>query len=245
MWQSRAGHQLYLPDDPLAALSDADKVAWLMRVDRETRKLDPRVTQVMASVTAVHEVVLIANSDGDLAADVRPLVRFNVSVIVEQNGRREQGYCGCGGRYSLSDLVADDRPLQLGREAVRQALVNLEAIAAPAGPMTVVLGPGWPGVLLHEAIGHGLEGDFNRKGTSAFAGRIGERVATEACTVVDDGTLSRRRGSLNIDDEGTTDRLHHAHRERHPARATCRTSSMRASWARAPPAMAGASPLRM
>ena len=124
--------------------------------------------------------------------------------------------------------MADDRPLQLGREAVRQALVNLEAIAAPAGPMTVVLGPGWPGVLLHEAIGHGLEGDFNRKGTSAFAGRIGERVATEACTVVDDGTLSRRRGSLNIDDEGTRDRLHHADRERHPARATCRTSSMRA-----------------
>jgi TldD protein len=202
-WQSRAGHQLYLPDDPLATLSDADKVAWLMRVDRETRALDPRVKQVMASVTAVHEVVLIANSDGDLAADVRPLVRFNVSVIVEQNGRREQGYSGCGGRYTLSDLVAEDRPLRLGREAVRQALVNLDAIAAPAGPMTVVLGPGWPGVLLHEAIGHGLEGDFNRKGTSAFANRIGERVATEACTVVDDGTLSRRRGSLNIDDEGT------------------------------------------
>ncbi|HEY1898353.1 MAG TPA: metalloprotease TldD [Steroidobacteraceae bacterium] len=202
-WQSRAGHQLYLPDDPVAALSDADKVAWLMRVDRETRALDARVTQVMASVTAVHEVVLIANSDGDMAADVRPLVRFNVSVIVEQNGRREQGYCGCGGRFSLSDLVAGDRPLQLGREAVRQGLVNLEAVAAPAGPMTVVLGPGWPGILLHEAIGHGLEGDFNRKGTSAFANRIGERVATEACTVVDDGTLSRRRGSLNIDDEGT------------------------------------------
>jgi TldD protein len=203
VWQSRAGHQLYLPDDPLATLSDADKVAWLMRVDRETRALDPRVKQVMASVTAVHEVVLIANSEGDLAADVRPLVRFNVSVIVEQNGRREQGYSGCGGRYTLSDLVAEDRPLRLGQEAVRQALVNLDAIAAPAGPMTVVLGPGWPGVLLHEAIGHGLEGDFNRKGTSAFANRIGERVATEACTVVDDGTLSRRRGSLNIDDEGT------------------------------------------
>jgi TldD protein len=203
VWQTRTGHQLYLPDDPVATLSDADKVAWLMRVDRETRALDPRVKQVMASVTAVHEVVLVANSDGDLAADVRPLVRFNVSVIVEQNGRREQGYSGCGGRYSLSDLVAGDRPLELGREAVRQALVNLEAIAAPAGPMTVVLGPGWPGVLLHEAIGHGLEGDFNRKGTSAFANRIGERVATEACTVVDDGTLSRRRGSLNIDDEGT------------------------------------------
>jgi TldD protein len=203
VWQARSGHQLYLPDDPVATLSDADKVAWLMRVDRETRALDPRVKQVMASVTAVHEVILIANSDGELAADVRPLVRFNVSVIVEQNGRREQGYCGCGGRFSLSDLVAGDRPLQLGREAVRQGLVNLESIAAPAGPMTVVLGPGWPGILLHEAIGHGLEGDFNRKGTSAFANRIGERVATEACTVVDDGTLARRRGSLNIDDEGT------------------------------------------
>jgi TldD protein len=201
--RARAGHQLYLPDDPVATLSDADKVAWLMRVDRETRALDPRVMQVMASVTAVHEVILVANSDGEMAADVRPLVRFNVSVIVEQNGRREQGYSGCGGRFSLSELVAGDRPLQLGREAVRQALVNLEAIAAPAGPMTVVLGPGWPGILLHEAIGHGLEGDFNRKGTSAFANRIGERVATEACTVVDDGTLPRRRGSLNIDDEGT------------------------------------------
>src|ERR1700761_7179137 len=206
VWQARAGPQLYLPDDPVAALSDADKVAWLMRVDRETRALDPRVSQVMASVTAVHEVVLVANSDGELAADVRPLVRFNVSVIVEQNGRREQGYSGCGGCFALSELVEGDRPLKLGREAVRQALVNLESIAAPAGPMTVVLGPGWPGVLLHEAIGHGLEGDFNRKGTSAFANRIGERVAAPECTVVDDGTLSRRRGSLNIDDEGTPTR---------------------------------------
>jgi TldD protein len=151
----------------------------------------------------VHEVVLVATSDGELAADVRPLVRFNVSVIAESNGRREQGYAGCGGRYSLTDLVAGDRPLELAREAVRQALVNLESVPAPAGPQTVVLGPGWPGILLHEAIGHGLEGDFNRKGTSAFAGRIGERVATEACTVVDDGTLARRRGSLNVDDEGT------------------------------------------
>ena len=130
-------------------------------------------------------------------------MRFNVSVIVEQNGRREQGYAGAGGRYSLAELVANDRPLALGREAVRQALVNLEAIPAPAGTMTVVLGPGWPGVLLHEAIGHGLEGDFNRKGTSAFANRIGERVATRVAPIVDDGTLSRRRGSLNIDDEGT------------------------------------------
>jgi TldD protein len=202
-WQPKTGHQLYLPTDALSSLRDEEKVAWLERVDRETRKLDPRVVQVMASVAAIHEVVLIANSQGELSADVRPLVRFNVSVIVEQNGRREQGYAGAGGRYSLAELVADDRPLTLGREAVRQALVNLEAIPAPAGTMTVVLGPGWPGVLLHEAIGHGLEGDFNRKGTSAFANRIGERVATEACTVVDDGTISRRRGSLNIDDEGT------------------------------------------
>jgi TldD protein len=202
-WQPKTGHQLYLPTDALSSLRDEEKVAWLERVDRETRKLDPRVVQVMASVAAIHEVVLIANSEGELSADVRPLVRFNVSVIVEQNGRREQGYAGAGGRYSLAELVADDRPLSLGREAVRQALVNLEAVPAPAGTMTVVLGPGWPGVLLHEAIGHGLEGDFNRKGTSAFANRVGERVATEACTVVDDGTISRRRGSLNIDDEGT------------------------------------------
>ena len=198
-----SGHHLYLPVDPVSSFSSSEKVAWLERVDRETRKMDPRVQQVMASVVAVHEVVLVANSEGHLAADVRPLVRFNVSVIVEQNGRREQGYAGSGGRFTLPELVNGDKPLQLAREAVRQALVNLEAIPAPAGPMTVVLGAGWPGILLHEAIGHGLEGDFNRKGTSAFAGRIGERVASELCTIVDDGTLSRRRGSLNIDDEGT------------------------------------------
>ena len=200
---ARAGRALYRTDDPLGSISDDDKVAWLERVDRETRRIDARVVQVMASVTAVHEIVLIATSAGTLAADVRPLVRFNVSVIVEQDGRRETGYSGAGGRYSLSELVAGDRPLALGREAARAALVNLEAVPAPAGAMTVVLGPGWPGVLLHEAIGHGLEGDFNRKGTSAFAGRIGEKVAHEACTVVDDGTISARRGSLNVDDEGT------------------------------------------
>jgi TldD protein len=202
-WSPRAGHQLYLPADPVASLSTEDKVAWLERVDREARRTDPRVVHVTASVTAVHDVVLVATSEGQLAADVRPLVRFNVSVLVEQNGRREQGYAGMGGRYSLAELVEGDRPLELAREAVRQGLVNLEAIPAPAGPMTVVLGSGWPGILLHEAIGHGLEGDFNRKGTSAFANRIGERVAAPECTVVDDGTLSRRRGSLNIDDEGT------------------------------------------
>src|SRR5579871_2828869 len=202
-WHQVSGHRLYLPVDPRMTLADEAKIAWLERVDRETRRLDPRVVQVMASVTAAYELVLVARSDGVLAADVRPLVRMNVSVIVEQGGRREQGYSGCGGRYTLKELVANERPLALGREAVRQALVNLDAVPAPAGPMTVVLGPGWPGVLLHEAIGHGLEGDFNRKGTSAFTNRIGERVAAPGCTVVDDGALPRRRGSLNIDDEGT------------------------------------------
>ena len=201
--RAAAGHQLYLPIDPVGTLSDDDKVAWLERIDRETRKLDPRIVQVMASISSSYDVILLATSGGTLAADVRPLVRMNVSVIAEKDGRREVGYSGMGGRYALPELVAGDRALALGREAVRQALVNLEAVPAPAGAMTVVLGPGWPGILLHEAIGHGLEGDFNRKGTSAFSNRIGERVASAACTVVDDGTLSARRGSLNIDDEGT------------------------------------------
>jgi TldD protein len=202
-WQRAPTHKLYLPIDPLDTIKDEDKVAWLMRIDADTRRIDPRVKQVMASLSAVHEVVLIASSDGTLAADVRPLVRINVSVIVEQNGRREQGYSGGGGRFGLDELLRGDEPFQHGREAVRQALVNLEAVAAPAGPMTVVLGSGWPGILLHEAIGHGLEGDFNRKGTSAFSNRIGQKVAADEITVVDDGTLDRRRGSLNVDDEGT------------------------------------------
>jgi TldD protein len=202
-WQRAPVHRLYLPIDPLEAVRDEDKVDWLMRVDRETRRADPRVKQVMASLAAVHEVVLIASSDGTLTADVRPLVRVNVSVIVEQDGRREQGYSGGGGRFGLNELLKGDDALWHGREAVRQALVNLDAVAAPAGPMTVVLGSGWPGILLHEAIGHGLEGDFNRKGTSAFSNRIGDKVAAEEITVVDDGTLDRRRGSLNVDDEGT------------------------------------------
>ncbi len=202
-WNARAGHTLYLPDDPIAALADADKVALLEQVDRDTRALDPRVKQVVASLAAVHEVILIAASDGTLAADIRPLVRMNVSVIVEQDGRREQGYAGAGGRYSLDEFRKGNQPMRLAREAVRQATVNLDAVPAPAGTMTVVLGPGWPGVLLHEAIGHGLEGDFNRRGTSAFAGKLGQRVASPLCTVVDDGTLARRRGSLGVDDEGT------------------------------------------
>jgi len=200
------GHTLYPSIDPQGSLSDDDKVRWLERVDRETRRIDPRIVQVMASVSKAFDVVLLADADGTLAADVRPLVRFNVSVIAERDGRREVGFAGTGGRYALAELVVGDRPLALGREAARQALVNLDAIPAPAGAMTVVLGAGWPGILLHEAIGHGLEGDFNRKGTSAFSNRVGERVASEHCTVVDDGTLSSRRGSLNIDDEGTPTR---------------------------------------
>jgi TldD protein len=202
-WKQVSPHRLYLPIDPIESMTDTDKVALLERIDRETRRMDPRVEQVMASLAAVHDVILVASTDGTLAADVRPLVRINVSVIVQQDGRREQGYAGAGGRHGLADLLIDDRPLELAREAVRQALVNLDAAPAPAGTMTVVLGSGWPGVLLHEAVGHGLEGDFNRKGTSAFSGRVGQKVASPLCTVVDDGTLAGRRGSLNIDDEGT------------------------------------------
>jgi TldD protein len=158
----------------------------------------------MASLASTHDVVLVVRSDGVIAGDVRPLVRLNVTVIVESNGRRESGSHGGGGRFAYDYFNQEDRALSYAREAVRQALVNLEAVEAPAGTMAVVLGPGWPGILLHEAIGHGLEGDFNRKGTSAFAGRVGERVASEQCTVVDDGTIPDRRGSLNVDDEGTT-----------------------------------------
>ena len=204
-WRATTGHQLYLPMDPLEAMSDADKVRLLEQVDREARR-DPRVKQVMASLSGSHEVILVMASDGTVGADVRPLVRMNVSVIVEHNGRREQGYCGSGGRYSITRFVENERWKELVHEAVRSAVVNLDAGPAPAGTMTVVLGPGWPGVLLHEAIGHGLEGDFNRKGTSAFSGRVGERVAAAGITVVDDGTIDRRRGSLNIDDEGNPTR---------------------------------------
>ncbi|CCE25140.1 Protein tldD homolog [Methylotuvimicrobium alcaliphilum 20Z] len=193
----------YHPVNPLKSLADQQKVELLHKVDRETRKLDSRIEEVVISLVGLHENVLVANQDGTLAADIRPLVRMNVSVIVEENGRREQGSMGGGGRCDYGMFVNQDKALEYGREAVRQALVNLDAVDAPAGSMTVVLGAGWPGILLHEAIGHGLEGDFNRKGTSAFSGRVGERVASDLCTVVDDGTLEGRRGSLSIDDEGT------------------------------------------
>ncbi|MBG7619757.1 metalloprotease TldD [Herbaspirillum sp. AP02] len=195
------GRALYLPHDPLTSLDATAKVQLLERVERIARAKDPRVKQVMASLSGEYDVVLVARADGVLAADIRPLVRVSVTVIAEQNGRREMGSSGGGGRYDygyFSDVLLE----KYASEAVATALVNLEARPAPAGPMTVVLGPGWPGILLHEAIGHGLEGDFNRKGSSTFSGRIGERVAAKGVTVVDDGTIADRRGSLNIDDEG-------------------------------------------
>jgi TldD protein len=194
---------LYQPIDPVESLGDGDKVRLLEDIDREARALDPRITQVMASLSASYDTILVMASDGTLAGDVRPLVRLNVSVIIEQGGRREQGYAGGGGRFAYTEFLASQRWRALVREAVRTAQVNLEAVPAPAGTMTVVLGAGWPGVLLHEAVGHGLEGDFNRKGTSAFSGRIGQQVAASGVTIVDDGTLVARRGSLNVDDEGT------------------------------------------
>lgn len=194
---------LYLPVDPLSSLSEPDKIDLLRRLDAEARGLDPRVEQVILSLAGGTTAILVIGRDGMLQGDIRPLVRLNVSVIVQQNGRREQAGAGGGGRSDYRYFIDRDRASDYVREAVRQALVNLEADASPAGSMTVVLGPGWPGVLLHEAIGHGLEGDFNRKGTSAFSGRLGETVASSLCTVVDDGTLPERRGSLTIDDEGT------------------------------------------
>ena len=197
------GRSLYAPEDPIDAFANEDKVEALRALDRLLRAADPRVKQVMVSLAGGVDTVLVARSDGVLAADVRPLVRLNVQVIVEQDGRRESGYTGGGGRYSYAELLGGGKPDRWAREALRQALVNLEAIDAPAGVMPVVLGSGWPGVLLHEAVGHGLEGDFNRKGTSTFAGRMGQRVASPGVTIVDDGTLPGRRGSLNVDDEGT------------------------------------------
>ncbi len=199
--QSGQPRKLYGPQDPIASLSDTAKVRLLEKLEKYARELDPRVTQVMASLAAEFDVVLVSRSDGLTAADVRPLVRLSVQVITEEGGKREQGSAGGGGRFDysyFSDAVLQD----YAKQAVHQAVTNLNAKAAPAGTMTVVLGNGWPGILLHEAIGHGLEGDFNRKGSSAFSGRIGERVAAPGVTVLDDGTIPDRRGSLNIDDEG-------------------------------------------
>ncbi len=200
---SRTSAPLYSDVLPISSLADTDKVALLQKLNQHARAVDSRVQEVSVSLAGGREVILVAASDGTYRADVRPLIRLNVSVIVEENGRRESGSMGGGGRYAYSYFLEQDRAEQYADEAVRQAIVNLEAQAAPAGEMTVVLGPGWPGILLHEAIGHGLEGDFNRKGTSAFSGRIGDTVAATECTVVDDGTLADRRGSLTIDDEGT------------------------------------------
>ena len=199
--RTASGVRLYQPIDPLGSLQGAEKVKLLERLEGLCRQRDPRVVQVMAGLAAEYEVVLVARSDGVLAADVRPLVRMSVQVIAEQNGRREQGSSGGGARTDYSHFT-DEVLKEYADRAVDQALINLESRPAPAGTMTVVLGPGWPGVLLHEAIGHGLEGDFNRKGSSAFSGRIGERVASKGVTVVDDGTLPNRRGSLSVDDEG-------------------------------------------
>ncbi len=192
---------LYAPTDPIATLDSTQKVALLERIEKLARAKDPRVVQVMAGLAAEYDVVLVARADGTRAADVRPLVRVSVTVIAEQNGRREVGSGGGGGRYGLG-YFQDDLLVSYVDQAVNAALTNLEARPAPAGEMSVVLGPGWPGVLLHEAVGHGLEGDFNRKGSSTFAGRIGQRVAAKGVTVLDDGTLADRRGSLNVDDEG-------------------------------------------
>jgi TldD protein len=195
------GRQLYSAADPLASLEAAQKVKLLERLEQFARGRDPRVKQVIATLAGQYEVIMVARSDGMRAADVRPLVRLSLQVIVEDQGRREQGSAGGGGRVDYA-YFTDDRLNEYAAKAVDQALVNLQAGPAPAGTMTVVLGPGWPGVLLHEAVGHGLEGDFNRKGSSAFSGRIGERVAAPGVTVIDDGTLAQRRGSLAIDDEG-------------------------------------------
>ena len=202
-WQRSNASPLYGADNPLESLNQADKVSFLQRLDAYTRNLDPRITQVTVSLGGVHDTVLVAASDGTWAGDVRPLVRLSVGVIIEHNGRRERGSFGGGGRTDYRFFEAEERGMAYAREAVRQAVVNLDAIAAPAGSMPVVMGPGWSGVLLHEAVGHGLEGDFNRKGSSAYSGRVGEKVASSLCTIVDDGTLPGRRGSLSVDDEGT------------------------------------------
>lgn len=194
---------LYPAINPISSWTEQQKLSLLRQLDAVARACDPRIKHVNVSLVGTQEMILVINSDGGMAADIRPLVRLNISVIAEDQGQREQGFAGGGGRTDYNYFVRDQVAIDLAKEAARSAILNLDAIQAPAGTMPVVLGPGWPGVLLHEAVGHGLEGDFNRKGSSAFSGRIGERVAAPGCTVVDDGTIPQRRGSLTIDDEGT------------------------------------------
>ena len=206
------GHpEIYLPVDPLDSLNEAEKIELLHNMEKHARHIEPNVVQVIANISGTYEEILIAASDGTYATDVRPLVRLNCSVLVEKDGKRERAAAGGGGRtdYQYFFELEDGEPryIRYVEDAVRQALVNIEAIDAPAGGMPVVLGPGWPGVLLHEAVGHGLEGDFNRKESSAFSGKIGEEVTSPLCTIVDNGTIANRRGSLNIDDEGVPTQL--------------------------------------
>lgn len=205
-WQRQLVPALYSAADPYAGLDAGSKVELLREIDAYTRTLDSRIKEVTVSISASHDSILIVGSDGTYAGDVRPMIRLNVSVIVEHNGRRESAAAGGGGRFGHQRLLQDEAWKEQANEAVRQATVNLETVDAPAGMMPVVLGPGWPGVMLHEAVGHGLEGDFNRKGSSVFSGRIGEQVASKLVTIVDDGTIPDRRGSLSIDDEGVASR---------------------------------------
>jgi TldD protein len=201
-WREHETTPLYVSNAPMDSISSEDKVTLLKKIDVICRNKDPRVKQVIAGLSGSYTAVLVAASDGTFAADMRPLIRLNVNVIVEDKGRTEKGSAGGGGRFDYEYFQNDDLIEDYIDDAIAEALTNLDAIAAPAGSMNVVLGPGWPGILLHEAIGHGLEGDFNRKGTSTFSGRIGEKVASPGVTVVDDGTIAERRGSLSIDDEG-------------------------------------------
>ena len=198
---AKAGRSLYVPNDPVSDFSDAEKVKILERLEQFARAIDPRVKEVMGRLSGEYEVVMVARHDGVMAADVRPLVHIGLTVIAEQNGRREQGHTGGGGRFDYR-YFSDEILKGYAEAAVREALINLDARPAPGGQMTVVLGPGWPGILLHEAVGHSLEGDFNRKGSSVFSGRMGEQIAAKGVTVIDDGTIADRRGSLNMDDEG-------------------------------------------
>lgn len=195
-------HNLYSADNPLQSIDDSQKISLLHSINAHARKIDPRVKQVIVSLAGSHNVILYIDSEGTFAADIRPLVRLNVNVIVEDKGRRENASCGGGGRFGYQEFFRDGLGLSYATGAVREALINLDAVNAPAGVMPVVLGNGWPAVLLHEAVGHGLEGDFNRRKSSTYTGRIGQRVASDQCTIVDDGTIPLRRGSLNIDDEG-------------------------------------------